>query len=357
MEQKIKTWKKIRNDPALWQRYFVRENVLRAIRTFFYERQFHEVETPLLIAHPPAESYLEVFETKLLDRYRHAVPAYLSTSPEVSLKKLLVAGIGNCYSLTKSFRNMETQSMLHNSEFTILEWYRVGVDYQMIMNDCEELLMYIHASLQNVGIGTHDGSYTRMYQGKHVNLTPPWERITVAYAFLKWAHVNFEEFLDMNSARRIAKQKGYMVEEKTTWEELYNQIFLNEVEPHLGRGKPTILYEFPGSMGALARKKKSDPRYAERFEFYIEGLELGDSYSELTDWREQQDRFENELAEIKRTGKTVYRYDHDFIDALKVGLPECSGIAIGVDRLVMLFSNVKTIQETLFFPIDELFME
>jgi len=345
----MKTWKKLRREPELWKRYFIREKVLRAIRLFFEDRKFHEVETPLLISHPPAESYLDVFETTLLDRNRRSKNAYLSTSPEVPLKKLMVAGLGNNFALTKSFRNMETQGNLHNPEFTILEWYRIGVDYHDIMKDCEALLLSLN-SVVNPGANNQ-----LIYQGTNVDLTPPWERLTVSDAFAKLAHINFDDFLQEAVARKTAKMKGYNVERSTTWEEIYNQIFLNEVEPRLGRGKPTILYEFPSVMGALARKKKTDPRFAERFEFYIEGLELGDCYSELTDWKEQQQRFEGELRELSRLGKTVYEYDHDFIEALKVGLPECSGIAVGVDRLVMLLSDAKTIQETLLFPADELF--
>ncbi len=336
----MKTWQKLRENPQLFQRYFVREKVIKAIRKFFDERGFHEVETPILIAHPAAESYLDVFETTLLDRHRNPTKAYLSTSPEVALKKLLVAGIGNCYSLTKSFRNMETQSNLHNPEFTILEWYRVGANYMDIMKDCEDLIGFIRPGL----LASKGQAF--------IDLTPPWERISVAEAFKKWTGINFDEFLDEKKARVIASQKGYEVEEGTTWEALYNQIFLNEIEPHLGQKKPTIIYDFPAAMGALAKKKTSDPRFAERFEFYIAGLELGDCYSELTDWGEQEERFKRELREIKRLGKTAYDYDHDFIEALKFGLPECSGIAVGVDRLVMLFSDTKNIADTLFFPID-----
>ncbi|HUD20040.1 MAG TPA: EF-P lysine aminoacylase EpmA [Patescibacteria group bacterium] len=352
----MKTWQKLKEHPQLWNRYFVREKVLTAIRRFFQDRKFHEVETPILIARPPAESYLEVFETTLLDRARKPSKAYLSTSPEVPLKKLLVAGIGNCFALTKSFRNTETQSDLHNPEFTILEWYRVDADYKDIMEDCEELLLFINTYLERMGNNPYNLRPTElMYQHKHVDLSPPWERLSVAGSFAKWAHIDFEEFFDFKNAKNIATKKGYRVEKQTTWEELYNQILLNEIEPHLGRGRPTILYDFPSAMGALAKKKKDDPRFAERFEFYIEGLELGDCYSELTDAKEQKERFDNELAEIKRLGKTSYEYDRDFIGALKAGLPTCSGIAVGVDRLIMLFANAKKIQDILFFPSEELF--
>lgn len=346
-----RTWRKLRDNPDLWARYFVREKLIKSIRAFFDNQGFHEVETPLLIANPPAESYLEVFETTLLDRHRQPHKAYLSASPEVPLKKLMVAGLGNCYAITKSFRNMETQGKLHNPEFTILEWYRVGVDYQSIMDDCEQLLLAILQVVKG-----SDLSHLR-YLSQDIDLSPPWERLTVAQAFTKWAKVNLAEFLDFGKAKDIAIAKGYRVEEQTTWKELYNQIFLNEVEPHLGQGRPTILYEFPASMAALAKQKASDPRFAQRFEFYIAGLELGDCYSELTDWQEQEARFKKELEEIKRLGKTVYDYDHDFIEALKVGLPGCSGIAVGVDRLVMLFADTDDIAETLFFPGKEMMEE
>lgn len=345
----MRTWRKLKDNPELWSQYFIREKVLRTIRTFFYQRQFHEVETPLVIAHPPAESYVDVFETTLLDRHRNPKNAYLSTSPEVSLKKLLVAGIGNCFSLTKSFRNMETQSKLHNPEFTILEWYRIESDYTALMTDTEELIRTLNRCVDS------ERADTLIYKGHSVDISPPWERITVADSFKRWAGIDFNEFLDLNQARKIASGKGYKVEEKNTWEELYNQIFLNEVEPKLGFKRPVILYEFPGSMAALSKKKESDTRFAERFEFYIAGLELGDAYSELTDWKEQELRFINEIEEIKRLGKTTYDFDQDFIEALRVGLPECSGIAVGVDRLIMLLADVDSIEDTMFFPVGELF--
>jgi len=343
----MKTWQALKQNPTLWDRYFIREKVINAVRLFFSGEQFHEVETPLLLAHPAAESYLDVFETKFLDRDRKETPAYLSTSPELALKKLIVAGIGNCFSLTKSFRNMETDSHTHNPEFTILEWYRVGATYTSLMNDCQQLLLAINRSLG------HGDKLT--YQGVTFDLAGDWEKITVKEAFKKWADIDFDEFLDDQKARKIATGKGYTVTDKNTWEELYDQIYLNEVEPHLGKIQPTIIYEFPGCLAALSKKKKENPNYAERFEWYIGGLELGDCYTELTDWKEQQRRFDQELKEVQRLGKTMYDYDHDFIDALKAGMPDTSGIAVGVDRLIMLFADTTRIADTLFFPGVELF--
>ena len=175
----MSTWRKLHNHPELWERYLIREKVMKAIRGYFEREKFHEVETPILIPHPPAESYLDIFETTLLNRQRNPTKAYLSTSPEVSLKKLMVAGLGNCYSVTKSFRNMETQSTLHNPEFTILEWYRIGADYTDIMHDCENLLIH----LNRFKLTERSKGNTLVYQRKKIDLTPPWERITVAESF------------------------------------------------------------------------------------------------------------------------------------------------------------------------------
>jgi lysyl-tRNA synthetase class 2 len=181
--------------------------------------------------------------------------------------------------------------------------------------------------------------------------------MSVNEAFIKYAGFALTDGLTREALVPIAQKKGYKVEDGDTWEEIYNQIFLNEVEHNLGRGKPTIIYDYPAELAALSRKKQSDPRFAERFEFYIEGLELGDGYGELTDWKEQEKRFETEAKERKRLGKTEHPIDHDFIEALKVGMPPSGGIAVGIDRLIMLFADVTDIADTLLFPAKEFFQD
>ncbi|MBI5448915.1 EF-P lysine aminoacylase GenX [Candidatus Gottesmanbacteria bacterium] len=354
----MKTWQMLKTHPELWERYFIREKVLTAIRRFFLDRKFHEVETPYLTGSLPPESYLDIFETTLLDRNRKSMRAYLPTSPEPFIKKLLVAGIGNCFAIPKSFRNTEDKSCTHNPEFTILEWYRVNADYSDIMADCEELVLFINAYLQRSqkppsAVSLKPTELT--YQGKRVDISTPWERLTVSEACMKYAKIDLGATLTRSSIAEIAKKKGYQVDENDSWEELFHLIFLNEVEPNLGRGKPTIIYDYPVQLAALARTKSGDPRFAERFEFYIEGLELGDAYSELTDAQEQLQRFREEEAERKRLGKTEHPVDMDFIDALKVGMPPAGGIAVGVDRLIMLFADTTDIADTLFFPMRDLF--
>lgn len=341
------TWQELLSDPARWKPLLLREKIVKHIRSFFDKQGFREVDTPMLIRHPAAESYLEVFETTLLTRHRKKEPLYLSTSPELAIKKLLVAGLGNCYALTKSFRNMETDSKTHHPEFTILEWYRTDATYVDIMEDCENLLLSILSNVQA------SNTSVICYQGATITLAKPWPRISVGEAFQRWAHISLEDFFDMDCAKKTARAKGYAVGPNTTWEELYHQIFLNEVEPHLGADRPTILYDFPSRMAALSKKKPNNPRFSERFEFYIGGLELGDCYSELTDWKEQEKRFQQEMEEIRRLGKTSYTYDQDFILALQQGLPPCAGIAVGVERLAMLFADTSDIRDVTLFALSD----
>lgn len=354
-----KTWQRIKNNSKLWEKYFVREKVIQAIREFFLLQQFHEVETPLLVSSVIPESYLDVFATNLKDRLGGNQKLFLTTSPEASIKKLLAAGIGNCFEITKSFRNGETGSKLHNPEFTILEWYRVGATYEDIMKDCEKLVTYINKKLKTKNLRLNEINY----QNKIINLTKPWERISIDNALKKFARICLDDITEKNKTDmfpaekigKVALRKGYKVEKNNTWEEIFNQIFLNEVEPNLGtHGKPTIIFDYPQPLAALAKLKESDPRLAERFELYMGGLELGDCYTELTDPKEQRKRFKEEMDKIKENGKTPIVPDKDFLNALQVGLPHCSGIAVGVDRLVMLFTDSKTIQETLLFPMSEI---
>lgn len=354
----MKTWQLLKQHPELWSRYFIREKVMTGIRRFFLDREFHEVETPYLTGSLPPESYLDVFETTLLSRDRTASRAFLPTSPEPFLKKLLVAGIGNCFAMPKSFRNTEDKSTTHNPEFTILEWYRVDADYTNIMADCEELLVFINTYLQrhHGEKGKSTDPFTVVYQGKSVNLSSPWERISVREACKKYAHFDLDFALYLKSITPIAKRKGYTVTDKDTWEELFNQIYLNEVVPKFAKDKPTIIYDYPLQLAALAAKSKdSNPRFVERFEVYIGGIELSDGCTELTDLKKQEERFAKEIKESRKLGKTEFPIDNEFLEALRLGLPPCAGVALGVDRLIMLFADVDDISKTMFFPRKDLF--
>ena len=344
-----------------FQTLWVREKIIDAIRIYFKGHGFHEVETPLLLPTPSTEPFLEVFQTKLKDDLGNTWPAFLPTSPEFALKKLLAAGSGSIFEITKSFRNGEGHSSRHNPEFSMAEWYEVGGDYMSVASEMEKLMQFIWGKLQPTGsdlVGHKQATLrdlTLQYQGKTYDITAPWERISVAEAFQKYAGIDVETMLDEQKLLVAAREKGYQVVAETTWEEMWNQIIANEIEPKLGVEKPTILYDYPLAQAVLAKKKPSDPRFAERWELFLGGLELANCFSELTDWKEQEARCLENLVERKQLGKTEFPMDTAFIDALKKGMPECGGVALGIDRLVMLFTDSGNIDEVLTFPGSALF--
>lgn len=347
----------------LLKKQLFRETVISSIRGFFRKKNFREVETPLLVPAVIPESYLDVFQTELINEKGLKQKMFLTTSPEASIKKLLAEGIGNCFEITKSFRNNEAGSKHHLPEFTILEWYRIKADYHNLMDDCEELLLHLCSHIKNQKSKIKNN--TIIYQNNKINFTPPWNRISLSDALKKYAYIDFDvitekgnnlplnKMFPVEKIAKIAEKKGYKVSKNNTWEEIFNQIFLNEIEPELSISKkPVILYDYPLVLSGLAKTKKYDNRLVERFEIYIKGIELADCYSELTDWRQQQQRFNYEMKLIQKKRKTSIVTDQQFIESLKKGLPQCSGIAMGIDRLIMLLSDAGSIAETIVFPLN-----
>jgi lysyl-tRNA synthetase class 2 len=333
----------------------MREQVIDALRLFFKQRGYHEVETPLMTAYPGAEPYLNLFETKLDRLDGRQQTAYLLTSPEYAMKKLVVAGMGNIFQICKTFRNNESLGGTHNPEFTILEWYHVGVDYFALMDEFEAMMAFIAKQ-----VGRDLDNF--IYQGRSFNLAKPYLRFSVAELFERYVGLDADQLLDLEALRQAAAARGYdlagldSLSQEMAWEELYNQLFLNEIESQLSSfDQPVIVYDYPAPQAALARKKASDPRFAERFEVYLGGIELGNAFGELTDAVEQEARLRADLVLRQELGKKPQPIDQDFIDALHQGMPETSGIAVGVDRLIMLMADAASIEETLFFPSSETF--
>lgn len=350
----MKTFQRLKHDPELWRSHRVREKVIDAIRAYFKSSGFHEVETPLLLPAPSTEPFLEVFKTELKDDQGNRWDAFLPSSPEFAMKKLLSAGSGSIFTITKSFRNGEGRSSKHNPEFTILEWYAANGDYWTVAEQFEELMLHILDTVHSPDQRVRGSMIT--YQGKEYSLTTPWERISVAEAFETYAGIDTPTMLDEAKLKEKGREKGYTITDATTWEEIWNQIIANEIEPRLGTAGPTILYDYPASQAALSRKKADDPRFAERFEVFLAGMELGNCFTELTDWQEQEARCLADLEERKNLGKTEFPMDTDFIDALKMGMPPTGGIAVGVDRLASLFADVPSITDVLYFPVEEMFV-
>lgn len=300
----------------------MRMRIHELIREWFRREGFLEVQTPSIVRATGQEPYLEPLKTSVRDNRNNETPAYLITSPEYALKKLLVAGFPKIFELARCFRNNEPTGGLHNPEFTMLEWYRAGSDYHGIMEDAERLVSFVAQAIRQKG-----------NKAERLDLTPPWERLSVAEAFKKYANIDLDQELG-----------------RENFDEWFFKIFLTHIEPKLGFEKPTILYDYPALMAALAKLKVEDPRYAERFEIYIGGKEIGNAYSELEDPEEHRKRFINEQKMRQNEGKDVNPIDEDFLAALGAGLPKCGGISIGVDRLAMILLDATTIREVLFFP-------
>lgn len=341
-------WKIIAERPDLRANLARRGEILRLVRQFFIGRGFVEAETPIVVAVPGMEPHLTPFETTLMAARGAPSSAYLITSPEYSLKKLLAAGFPKLFELARVFRNGEPDDALHNPEFTMLEWYRANADYRTIMDDCEELIVTLSRAVR--------GEETFSFGESRINLARPWERLTVRDAFLRETGIDFNDIPDRSSLLRAARTRGYDVPDQESFEEIFHRIFLTEVEPRLGRLKPTILYDYPIELAALARTKRDAPRYAERFELYIAGIELANAFSELTDAVEQCGRFEEERRLRLALGRPALPIDEDLLAALP-HIPPSGGIALGIDRLVMLLLGAKRIEDVLWFPAATMFNE
>jgi len=288
----------------------LRAAMTRAVRRFFLDQEFLEVETPIRIPAPAPESHIDPVATG---------DWFLQTSPELCMKMLLAAGYPKIFQICHCFRAGERGSR-HLPEFTLLEWYRAGSDYRTLMDDCEALIAGVAADL---GLG---GAVT--WQGRRIDLTPGWERLTVRAAFARYASVTVGEAL----------RRG-----------IFDEIMVSEIEPHLGRKRPVFLYEYPVSLGALARAKAEDPEVAERFELYIAGLELANAFSELIDAADQRRRFEEVSRDRRRGNCLLTPMPERFLAALS-RMPPAAGIALGVDRLAMVLADQAGIDAVVAFP-------
>ena len=318
--------------------------ILQLIDDFLQKKDYQKIDLPVLSPALIPESYLEVFETefKFLDKKEKL---YLTPSPELFLKRLLAYKIGNCYYLGKSFRNSDPPSSLHSFEFTMLEFYKTGVNYMEIADEVLEMLRYINKKFktQMSNVKTKTKNQKLKNQNLKLNLDK-WEKISVVEAFEKYAGIFEKELFNHKSFLEKAKKKGYQVE-KFSYEDVWSQIYVQEIEPHLGEnGFPTLIYDYPKEFAALA-KLNPDGKTAQRFEFYINGIELGDCYTELTDWREQKERFFEEETKRRKGEKIPHSIDLGFIEVLKYGLPDCSGIAVGIERLAMVFLGLNSIDK------------
>ncbi|HSD95794.1 MAG TPA: EF-P lysine aminoacylase EpmA [Sulfuricaulis sp.] len=312
----------------------LRARLLERARAFFSERSVLEVETPVLSSAATTDPALATLATRYTGPlFPHGSTLYLQTSPEFPMKRLLATGCGSIYQICKVFRDGEA-GRLHNPEFTMLEWYRVGFDHHRLMDETDELVTRLLAPT--------------------MSLDAP-ERLSYREAFLRHAGLDPHtasggDFAAVAKAHNIGVAPELLIQDDlAVWCDL---LLTHVVEPMLGQGRLTFIYDYPASQASLARIQPGEPPLAARFELYLKGVELANGFHELANADEQRARFERQLHARAASGRPAVPMDERLLAALKHGLPDCAGVALGFDRLVMLAAGARTIAEVLAFPVD-----
>ncbi len=310
----------------------LRWQILRLIREYFWSENFVEVETPLLLRLPGQEPYLSPMKLAMHDETGKEFVGFLHTSPEYTMKKMLAAGYEKIFSLCKTFRDYESFGGTHNPEFSMIEWYRGHSDFWAIMDDVETLFAFISENLQS----------EKRFSFERMHMRDVWHR---------YIGVNLDEYLTQEKMYELCVERGFVPEKNEAYEDLFYRIFLNEIEPKL---ETVIIHHYPKQMAALAKMSDTDLGYAERFEVYIGGLEIANAFGELTDAQEQLKRFQEEYQKRQELGKDIFAIDMEFIEAVGK-MSSSGGIALGVDRLVQLFTGCQNIDSVLVLPASKLF--
>ena len=322
-------------NPEAKDTFIKRSRIISEIRRFLDEKGFMEVETPMLVANAggaaarPFETHFNALNEDLK----------LRISLELYLKRLIVGGLEKVYEIGRVFRN-EGVDTRHNPEFTLMELYQAFTDYHGMMDLTEEL--YRHLAKTVVG------SEVISYQGKEIDLSKPFRRITMIDAVKEYAGVDFDQIETLEEARAVAKQKGVEFEERHLKGDILNLFFEEFVEEHLIQ--PTFLMDHPVEISPLTKRKPEKPDYVERFEFFMNGWEMANAYSELNDPIDQRARFEAQDARAAEGDEEAEHVDEDFLNALEIGMPPTGGIGYGIDRLVMLLTDSAAIRDVLLFP-------
>jgi lysyl-tRNA synthetase class 2 len=322
-----------------------RARIMAALRRFFAARDFVEVETSALVASPGNETHLHAFAADLVAPAGSRERLYLRTSPEFACKKLLAAGERRIVEFARSYRNRE-RGVLHHPEFTLVEWYRVHEPYEALMQDCAAILALAAETA---------GTKQFIFRGAAIDPFAVPERLTVVDAFACHAGIDLPALLPPKPAADFAAAAGAVgirTAPDDSWGDVFSRVLVEKIEPVLGRGRATILYEYPAVQSPLARPKPSDPRLAERFELYACGVELANGFGELTDAVEQRKRLAEQMAEKERIYGERYPIDDDFLAAL-AAMPPASGVALGLDRLVMLATGATHIDQVLWTPMPQ----
>jgi lysyl-tRNA synthetase, class II len=347
----MKTWQMLKSNPQLWPRYFIKEYLIQACREFFLTRNYHELESPILANALPQERFLDVLTTELVQKGKPPVTAYLIPTTERFNKIALAAGLGEHFVITKVCRGQEESGPNHSPEFTMLEWYHLNANYYDLMEDCENLLVAVKKFLDQKFEREHSLKIT--YQGQKIDLTPPWNRLSLPKAMKDLAGIDLAKVQNTAEFRKVARNKGYHINPDDDWQIIFELIFANEIEPKLATDKPTFVFDYPKQVCPLTQTNKTNPLVCEKVELYLAGKELANGYTELLDWKEQEQRFKVEQAARANLGKMPVKFDSELIAALRSGLPQVAGIGMGLDRVAIILADAKNIAEINLFPGSE----
>ncbi|HEY4856592.1 MAG TPA: EF-P lysine aminoacylase EpmA [Xanthobacteraceae bacterium] len=322
-----------------------RMRIMAALRDYFTTRDFVEVETSILTRSPGNETHLHAFATDLISPAGTRERYYLRTSPEFASKKLLAAGERRIVEFARVLRNRESGA-LHHPEFTLVEWYRANESWEAVAHDCCSI----------IALAAEIAGTTRFsFRGRTINPLAEPQRLSVVEAFRCHAGIDLLAVLPPERIERFAaaaRVAGVRVLPTDSWGDVFSRVLLERIEPHLGNGQATILYDYPAVQSPLAQPKPSSPGLAERFELYACGIELANGFGELTDPVLQRARLEEQMVEKERIYGEQYPIDEEFIGALEL-MPPASGVALGLDRLVMLATGATRIDQVLWTPMIE----
>ena len=339
----MSTWNDLKSNPRLKEIYQTRLQIERLIREFFWSQDFSEASTSVAVLLPGQEPYLNPVSVEFQNPLNEKYKFYLRTSPEFALKKLLAAGFEKVFEMGKCFRNDESFGGIHNTEFTMIEWYRSPGTYWDFMQDSEELFKFIGQKL---------GIEKLRYKNKEINYLENWDRLSVKELWQKYLGVNLDDYLEISKLKELVLRRGYQADDNDKYEDLFYKIFLNEIENNLGLERPVFVYDYPAQMCSLSQLC-DDERYAQRAELYIGGLELANGFGELVDPVVQKNNLEQDKQLRTELGRETWDVDNDFIKALEAGIKSAGGIALGVDRMVVLFTGARDINEVIFQSVSD----
>lgn len=339
----MQTWQHLSQNPGDWDRYLVKSEIIRAIRNFFETQGYRELESPILSPTLPAEAYLDFLSLPI-----GRDTSYLIPTTERYNKLALAAGLGSHFVISKVFRDSEKIGPNHSPEFTMLEWYHLAGTSQDLMRDCEQMLQVI---LKRLGKESH---FT--YQGQAIDFSPNWPKFSVAEMFAKYADINLAEVMQPEKMR-AAIQKLNLINNpellaNTSWQDMFDLIFFNLVEPNLPADRPAFVYDYPHLLCPHAAPN-DDGFTGQKAELYIAGKEVANGYTELRDAAQLEHNLREQYELRKQAGKPLAPFDTELIKAIETGIPPVAGMGMGIDRLTMILADAQNMSEINLFPFGE----